>query len=59
MLTTYDRLLHEARITRTREATVDNRHPLILLRELQAANDVLRAEVQRLKRLVEAFHGRQ
>ena len=52
MLTTYDALMHEARVTRQREATYDNRDPQVLLAEYRATIDVLRWEVQRLRQAV-------
>ena len=48
MWTTYDRLMHEAKMTRHREATYDNRDPRVLLREYSATIDVLRWKIQRL-----------
>ena len=53
MLTTYERLLHEAKMTRHREATYDNRDPRVLLREYAATIDVLRWEIQRLTAALE------
>lgn len=52
MLTTYDRLMHEAKIRRQREATYDNRNPDVLLAEYRATIDCLRWEVQRLRQAV-------
>ena len=48
MLTTYDRLIHEARITRTGSVTVDNRSEHELVRQLQAEVEALRARLREL-----------
>ena len=50
MLTTYDRLMHEARVTRTGSVTVDNRSEHELGRQLQAEVEALRAHVRTLER---------
>ena len=47
---TYDRLIHESKVQRSREATYDNRDPQVLLAEYRAMIDVLRWEIERLKR---------
>lgn len=49
MLTTYERLMADQRVTRTREATYDGRNTAELMREYEATVDALRAEVQRLR----------
>lgn len=49
MLTTYQRLIDDQRVTRHREATVDNRDADRLLVEYRHTIDALRAEVQRLR----------
>ena len=49
MLSTYDRLMQDTKVTRTRECTVDNRHPDVLLAEYRATIELLRWEVQRLR----------
>ena len=50
MWSTYDRLIHESKVRRSREATYDNRDPQVLLAEYRAMIDVLRWEIERLKR---------
>ena len=47
---TYDRLIHESKVRRSREATYDNRDPQVLLAEYRAMIDVLRWEIERLKK---------
>ncbi len=49
MLTTYDRLMAEARVTRHRESTYDHRDPYDLVAVLNAEVEALRREVQRLR----------
>ena len=49
MLTTYDRIMRDARITRTGSVTYDNRSERDLVRELQAQVDVLRARLKQLE----------
>ena len=49
MLTTYDRLMHEARVTRRGSVTVDNRSEHELVRQLQAEVEALRARIHELE----------
>jgi hypothetical protein len=51
MLTTYDRLMAQARITRHRESTYDHRDPYELVRQLQAEVEALRAALQKAEGL--------
>ena len=53
LLSTYDRIMHESKVWRSREATYDNRDPRVLLREYRATIDVLRWEIQRLTAALE------
>ena len=48
MLTTFARIIQEARTIRHRESTYDGRDPYDLIRELQAQVDVLKARIQEL-----------
>ena len=49
MLTTYQRLMSMAKVTRTGSVTYDNRSEHDLVRELQAQVDVLKARVHMLE----------
>ena len=51
MLTTFQRIMAAARVTRTRETTYDHRDPYDLVRVLQAEVEVLRRRVQELEQL--------
>ena len=46
MLSTYDRLMRLARITRWRESTYDHRDPYVLIRQLEAQVEVLKRRVR-------------
>ena len=48
MLTTYARIMREARVTRTGSVTVDNRSESDLVRQLQAEVEALRRRVREL-----------
>lgn len=54
MLTTYDRLMRDARITRTGTVTVDNRSERELVAQLQAEVQALR---QALKNSIRNMEG--
>ena len=49
MLTTYQRLMSMAKVTRTGSVTYDNRSEHDLVRELQAQVDVLKARVKEME----------
>lgn len=49
MLTTFQRILEMAKITRTGGVTYDNRSQHELIRQLQAEVEVLRRRVQEMK----------
>ena len=49
MLTTYQRLMDSAKVTRTGSVTYDNRSEHDLVRELQAQVDVLKARVKEME----------
>ena len=49
MLTTFTRLMEQARVKRTGSITYDNRSEHELVRELQAQVDVLRARLRELE----------
>ena len=48
MLTTYDRIMREARVTRTGSVTVDNRSEPELVKQLQAEVEALRKRVREM-----------
>lgn len=49
MLTTYTRLIEQAKVTRTGGTTYDNRSQSDLVHQLQAEVDALRARVRELE----------
>ena len=49
MLTTYQRLMDSAKVTRTGSVTYDNRSEHDLVRELQAQVDVLKARIRAME----------
>ena len=49
MLTTYDRMMSSARITRTGSVTYDNRSEHELVKQLQAEVEALRARLRELE----------
>lgn len=49
MLTTYDRIMSNARVTRTGSVTYDNRSEHELVKQLQAEVEALRAHVRKLE----------
>ena len=49
MLTTYDRIMREARVTRTGSVTVDNRSEPELVKQLQAEVEALRRRVREME----------
>ena len=49
MLTTYQRLMSMAKVTRTGSVTYDNRSEHDLVRELQAQVDVLKARLREME----------
>ena len=57
MLTTYQRIMTEARVTRTREATYDHRDPYDLVKVLQAEVEALRKRLRELEQMKESNEG--
>ena len=49
MLTTYQRMIEQRKVTRTGGVTYDNRDPYGLIRQLQAEVEVLRARVRAME----------
>ena len=53
MLTTFQRIMAAARVTRIRETTYDHRDPYDLVRVLQAEVEMLRKRVKELDKALE------
>ena len=49
MLTTYDRIIEQRKVTRSGSITYDNRDPYTLIRQLQAEVEALRARVREME----------
>ena len=49
MLTTYDRMIEQRKVTRSGSVIYDNRDPYDLIRELRAEVEVLRARVREME----------
>ncbi len=58
MLTTYQRLMDDQRVTRHREATVDNRPAEVLIAEYRATIEVLRWEIAKLRQATQQTRQR-
>ena len=49
MLTTYQRMIEQRKVTRSGTVTYDNRDPYTLIRQLQAEVEVLRRRVREME----------